>query len=364
MSNARSSWWPLVITLLPAAILFYINWEAVGLIMDQLPARLYVEWIVTGIVLAIIWLTHAGYSLRYLFRKRKLDRSYALFTIWTYTLALLVYSRAGCENIPESIQYSVMGERRLWYVIACLAPTFVHAAMIMRGPRSQLLWRRNVVLPLATIVMVGLTHPHRSNLLLIGLMIIVPLLSAQWIRSLLIRKPEWQPYVYIGVRLTAAIAYPLTGILANDDIFLDIALQSWYHKGFYLLAIVNASAMCIPEPRHSNARMALFILRVTTSGYMLFMIVTYLPILPQSAMALASFGFGYLMLAPVVLSVAKATILGADIAFLKLHFSRRRMVLTTLVAATFCVALAIYILQPSTMDVLTALYRYASSRNG
>jgi hypothetical protein len=364
MSNARSSWWPLVITLLPAAILFYINREAVGLIMDQLPARLYVEWILTGTVLVVIWLTHAGYSVQYLWNRRKLDRSYALFTIWSYTLALLVYSRAGYENIPETIQYTVLGERRLWYVIACLAPTFVHAAMIMRGPRWRLLRRRNVVLPIATLVLIALTNPRWSDVLIISLVALVPLLSIHWVRSISIQKPEWQPYVYVAIRLTAAMAYPLTGVLVNDDIFLDIALQSWYHKGFYFLAVVNATAMCIPEPRHRYARMALFVLRLTTTGFMLFMMTLYLPILPQSAMALASFGFGYLMLAPVILSVAKASILGADIAFLKLHFPRQRIVLIAFVAALFCAALAVYILQPSTFDVFVALYRYASSRNG
>ncbi|HEY8510580.1 MAG TPA: hypothetical protein VIL31_01400 [Cyclobacteriaceae bacterium] len=364
MSNARSPWWPLVITTLPAAILLYINWEAVGLIADQLPARLHVEWVLTGAVLVIIWLTHTGYSIRYLWHYRKLDRSYALFTIWSYTLALLVYSRAGCENIPDAFQYTVLGDQRLWYVIVCLAPTFVHAAMIMRGPRWRLLLQKSVILPIATIVMIAVTHPRWSDVMMITLIAVVPLISVQWVRSLVIQKPEWQPYIYIAVRLTAALAYPLTGVLTNDDIFLDIALQSWYHKGFYLLAIVNAIAMCIPEPRHRYARMVLFILRLTTSGFMLFMITIYLPILPQSAMALASFGFGYLMLAPVVLSVAKASILGADIAFLKLHFSRQRLILIALVATILCTALTVYILHPSTFDVLIALYRYASSRNG
>lgn len=82
-------------------------------------------------------------------------------------------------------------------------------------------------------------------------------------------------------------------------------------------------------------------------------------------MALAAFGFGYLMLAPVVLSVTKARILAADIAFLRSHFSQRRLIIVSVVAALFCAVLAVYILRPETRDVLAALYhRYASPRNG
>jgi hypothetical protein len=111
--------------------------------------------------------------------------------------------------------------------------------------------------------------------------------------------------------------------------------------------------------------MALFILRLTTTGFMLLMLMLYLPVLPQSAMALASFGFGYLMLAPVVLSVIKARILAADIAFLRSHFTRRRLILISLVVVILCAALAIYILQPVSPDVLVTLYhRYAFPRNG
>src|SRR5690606_39894179 len=94
---------------------------------------------------------------------------------------------------------------------------------------------------------------------------------ARWVRSISIRKPGWQPFVYLSIRLAAAMAYPLCGILANDDIFLDIALQSWYHKGLYLLATVNALAMCIPEVHNRYARMGVFALRLTTSGFMLVM---------------------------------------------------------------------------------------------
>jgi len=365
MSNARSSWWPPFITLLPVAILFYVNWEAVGLVSDQLPARLRVEWIITGVVLMGIWAAHAGYSLRYLWRNKNLDRAYALFTIWSYTLALLLYSRAGCESIPEGIQGSVLGERRLWYVIACLAPTFIHAAMIMRGPRWRLLLRRNVMLSLSPMALAAALHPHWKDLLLIGIVVVAPLLSARWVRSISIRKPGWQPFVYLSIRLAAAMAYPLCGILANDDIFLDIALQSWYHKGFYLLATVNALAMCIPEVQNRYARMGVFVLRLTTSGFMLVMMAMYLPALPQSAMVLASFGFGYLMLAPVVLSFAKARILATDIAFLRSHFTRRRLILISIVTAIICSVLALYVLQPDSADVLSSLYhRYASPRNG
>lgn len=365
LSSEKSSWWPPVITILPAAILIYINWEAVDLVSDQLPSRLRDQWIITGAMLIAIVVAHAWYVLRFLWKRRKLNRSYALFTIWSYTLALLLYSRAGCESIPDNIQYSVLGERRLWYVIACLAPTFVHAAMIMRGPRWRLLLRKNIILPLLLLVLVAFMHPHWRDLLLIGLIVVAPLMSARWVRSLSVRKPEWRPYVYLGIRLSAAMAYPLCGVLANDDIFLDIALQSWYHKGFYLLAALNALAMCIPELGHRNSRMALFVVRLTTSGFMLVMLTLYLPVLPQSAMALAAFGFGYLMLAPVVLSVTKARILAADIAFLRSHFSQRRLIIVSVVAALFCAVLAVYILRPETRDVLAALYhRYASPRNG
>jgi hypothetical protein len=365
MSNARSYGWPPVITLLPAAILIYINWEAVGLIIDQLSSRMRIEWTVTGSTVVAIWIAHAWESLRYLWKRRKLDRRYALFTIWSYTLALLLYSRAGCESIPAVIQDSVLGERRLWYVIACLTPTFIHTAMIMRGPRWKLLLKRHLILPLLPLVILAGTHPHWGEILLIGLIVIAPLLAVRWVRTLSIRKPAWQPYIYLAIRLTAAGAYPLSGILANDDIFLDIALQSWYHKGFYLLAAVNAFAMCIPELRQRHTRMAVFILRLTTSGFMLFMLMLYLPVLPQSAMALASFGFGYLMLAPVVLSVAKARILAGDIVFLRSHFSKRRLILVSVVGVILCTTFAVYILRPETQAVLAALYhRYASFRKG
>ena len=52
-------------------------------------------------------------------------------------------------------------------------------------------------------------------------------------------------------------------------------------------------------------------------------------------MALASFGLGYLMLAPIMLTIIKTKMILADVSFLKLNFSRKSVIILS-----SCIALA------------------------
>lgn len=335
MHHFRNPWWPLITTTLPVAFLYYIFSEAVALVAYQFSVAQTMSWRIMGVSCAILWLFHTSYALRYQYRGRELDRQYALTTIVTFTLFLLLCCWGSSGRIPEDIQGSVLGENRLLYAMACLSPTFIHGAIVLVFCPPEKVAAANLAkiamsFGLIMILAVRFLSPdlHTAALYVADAVLVltftaVHYLAVRYTWQCLKRGPRWRVGMEYTFRLAGAIAYPLSGVLVNNDILFDIVFRTFAYPGFYFFSLINGIVICLPEPGQRHLRMLLFMLRIGTFAFILIMQVLYLPQLPQSAMSLASFGLGYLMLAPILLTIIKTKMILADVSFLKLQFSRK-----------------------------------------
>lgn len=339
MHHFRNPWWPLITTTLPVAFLYYIFSEAVALVALQFSAAQTMSWRIVGVSCAILWVLHTGYALRYQFGGRKLDRRYGLTTLVTFTLFLLLCCCGSSGRIPEDVQGSVLGENRLLYAMACLSPTFIHGAIVLvlcpRQKRAvanhaKIAMSCGLFLILTTRILSPDLHTaalYIADALLVFTFVVLHYLAVRYTLRRLKKGPRWRTGMEYTFRLAGAIAYPLSGVLVNNDILFDIVFRTFAYPGFYLFSLINGVVICLPERGHRHWRMFLFAVRVVTFAFILVMQVLYLPLLPQSAMALAGFGLGYLMLAPILLTIIKTKMILTDLSFLKPHFSRKSVII-------------------------------------
>lgn len=336
MHNFRNPWWPLITTTIPVAILCYIFREAVGLVTDQLSMAQVSAWKSVGVSCASLWILHTIYAAFYQSGYRALDRRYGLSTIAVYAIFLLVCFCGSRERIPEDIQGSVLGEDRLLFAALCLSPTFAHSVMILllcpswKSPKIHNLKRSvlGAVAALAIFLIISggrnAAWDYLSSATLVLIFIAVHYHVVRWTLAVM-KNRWWRQAIAYTFKVTAVIAYPLSGVLVNTDILFDVVFRTFAYPGFYLVSIFNGILICLPEPRRSYWRLLLLTLRVITFGFILVLQIMYLPLLPQSAMALASFGLGYIILAPILLAIIKTRMIITDLSFLRVRFARRTM---------------------------------------
>ncbi len=333
MHHFRNPWWPLITTTLPVAILYYIFREAVGLVTDQLSVAQINGWKAVGVSCVAIGVLHTIYAASYQFGHRALDRQYGLSTLIAYAIFLLVCFCGSSGRIPEDIQGSVLGEDRLLFAALCLSPTFAHSAMILvlcpSRKSPDILYLRWVISAGVAVLVVLIASGrwdaawgYVTNAAIIFIFIALHYHVVRWTLALA-KTRRWRQIVAYTFKLTAVFAYPLSGVLVNTDILFDVVFRTFAYPGFYFVSLFNGIVICLPEPRQSYWRLLLLMLRVITFGFILILQIMYLPLLPQSAMALASFGLGYLILAPILLTIIKTRMIVMDLSFLRFHFLRR-----------------------------------------
>jgi hypothetical protein len=357
MQSFRNPWWPLITTTVPVVILYYIFREAVVLVADQLSATQVTAWTFVAASCAFIGLLHTGYVLWHQVNGHELNRQYGLITVGAYAFFLLIFCCGSSERIPEDVQGSVLGENRLLYAASCLSPTFLHSAIVLvlchvQKQKSTYGHTFRFSFVICLFLLVALVYGGQSA---VGgyaadagrviAFIVLHYEAVRWILHVLRKWPWWRQGIGYGFKLAAAVAYPLSGVLVNNDILFDIVFRTFAYPGFYIFTLVNVVVICLPEPSQRHWRMLLFMLRVVTFGFILSMLILNLPLLPQSTMALASFGLGYLMLAPILLAIVKTKMILIDLSFLRLHFSRKSVMMLSLCAVFFCLVLGVSLFQ-------------------
>jgi len=339
MHHFRNPWWPLIATIIPVAVLYYVFQEAVVLVTHQLSDEQRTAWTFLAVACACLWVVHSACTFRHVLSRRALGTTYGIVTMGVYALFLFLCCSGNSERIPDDIQGSVLGENRLLYAMACLSPTFIHGAIVLvlcPGQKYTTTTPAKFIMLCALLLIIAARilspdlHTAALNVadaVLVLTFVALHYIAVRYVLQRLRKGSRWRVGIEYTFRLAAAVAYPLSGVLVNNDILFDLLFRTFAYPGFYLFSLVNGIVICLPEPDNRHWRIFLFTLRVVTFAFILIMQMLYLPLLPQSAMALASFGLGYLMLAPIMLTIIKTKMILADVSFLKLHFSRKSVMI-------------------------------------
>jgi hypothetical protein len=125
------------------------------------------------------------------------------------------------------------------------------------------------------------------------------------------------------IKLMVVCAFPIVGLIANNDLLFNLISTDHGDPWFFVLAIVNGIAISLPEKDHKKYRLLVFCIRSVSSAYILYFFLLFLPTLPLSAMSILVFGLGFILMSPIILMVFQTKILVGDFIYLYRNYSKR-----------------------------------------
>lgn len=152
------------------------------------------------------------------------------------------------------------------------------------------------------------------------------------------------------------LVFPVLGLYLNNKQF-NLVFGNFDAPEFYVLAIANGILLLIPEKLITNyyTRLALFIARNITFSYIIYFFWVFLPVLPFSIIAIIALGTGFLMLAPVLITVIQANTLRHSFVYLSERFSPVLLTICLIVGLAVLPTLVIYNYQQDRQHLHRAL---------
>lgn len=358
MYSFRNAKWSWPITVIPVFIFLWIHYGTYQIIHENLSENDSSQWLLYGIILSTIWFFHTAFSTFLVLIRSQLETKYGYATFWTYLLFVYLYLSNFYNMIPPSIPGWVVSENKRLYALIFIAPTLLHSLTIINVSKEALTISPIKKLPLIMVVFVICltllralpnTRPGMEHQIIVLLFLVssafvldglIKLININRLKTFLI-KDQYIPIV----KPLVAVSFPLTGMFLNNDILFDAGFGNFSNISFYAWCLLNGVATCAPDYKYKNYRTVIFLVRSATYAYIVWFIITLMPHLPLSAIAISSFGLGYLMITPLVIIIFHTKLLVTDASYLYYHFPKQT------IRKMFVSAIAV----PIVIDTLSAL---------
>ena len=341
MQNLRNPWWLVSISIIPIAILGWIFYGSFQLLESLLSEESIADWVRFGRVLGALWVIHALYTFDMIRRRKKLDHWYSVITLCVYSAFLYLYSINYGDLIPFNIPGWMAPDNMILYSGSFIMPTLIHCILVLvmyftQQPRQKKAWHNFLFALLVPLLWYGLfqlilplwrsSHDlgmHGGVVFTIISTITFLFFIVRGIYLVSIKNGRFFKRYQLVWKALFALAFPITGLIVNNKMMYDFAFGNFSDPWFFILAVVNGIAVCLPELDRKYYRLVLFTVRSITFTYILYFFLVFLPYLPLSIIAIVVFGLGFLMLTPLILMIVQIKILVDDFVFLYRHYSRR-----------------------------------------
>lgn len=132
-------------------------------------------------------------------------------------------------------------------------------------------------------------------------------------------KSEKKKTLEIVIKILFTCLFPVAGLFFNNiiDSHRGGIFGNFQHPLFFVFSIINGVALCLPDSDNNKLRWLSFIVRSILLVFILYFFTIFLPFLPLSILAILAIGFGFLMLAPIIVLVYQLNALRNDINYLK-----------------------------------------------
>jgi len=355
--NAKWSW---PITVIPLWLFLWIHYGTYQIIQEELSAEEFSRWLLYGTLLILLWVFHTGFTIIKILTRDPLEKKYGYITLFLYLSFVLVYLGSFYSMIPPSIPGWVASENKRIYALIFIAPTLVHSLIIINVSeatskettiRKLFIIGGSILGCILLLTMLPNAEPGIEHYFVILMFLfssvvflngIIKVLDVNRLKVFFIKDK----YVAMAKPLLA-VSFPLTGMFLNNDILFDAGFGNFSNVSFYMWSILNGLAICAPDFKQKTYRIVIFLLRSMTYSYIIWLMTTFMPHLALSAIAINSFGLGYLMITPLVIIIFHTKLLVDDAGYLYYHLPRRT-IRTMFVSA---VSLPIII---NTFEMLTA----------
>jgi len=336
--------WLIVINTVPVIILFMIYFGSYQIIKSLLPEHSLELWLKFGATLACLTAINLGYAITLIRQKKQIHTFYGLAALLVYIPFLYTYGNYTEEMVPGDIpRWMIPGNLEV-LVGTFLMPTLAMALFLLvkgltsenRNHKSGINFLIAIFIPLSWYLFIQILLPLWQSVgdefgqhLLIILLIVSTLLFifflSRGIYILSLKKSEtWQRYDIVW-KVIVSLVFPLSGLAVSAGVFRigESIFGDFSHPWFFIIAILNGVLVCLPNLNLPLYRSILFIARSLTFPYVVYFFLVFLPYLPLSIIAIIAVGFGFLMLAPLLLMWAQSKLLIDDFNYLYQYFTRK-----------------------------------------
>lgn len=343
MRNLLNPRWLLLINTAPATITIIAYIGLFRLLRSSLEPESINAWYVLLVVLALVSLSHLGYTLRAILKKQLLGLYYGLGVIILYPSLLYVYFNNINLLLDETLPNWLAAEQLPFYISTSLMPTIFHGIYVLvraltPDVSKTRAWKS--FLPALTIplfwylcIQVGvpswqpLDNRFGEHVLTILLMIATILFLFLILRTvyILLSKTKRDRTVLIQIwTIIIALICPVLGLLLNNgesqwglgpfgnNVFGDFT-NPWY----FIIVIVNGLTLIFSWVNHFKIRLVLFAIKSIGLSCILYFFLILLPYLPLSILLIIAYGLGILMLSPTVLLLLQGRSMLQDFDYLK-----------------------------------------------
>ncbi len=337
-------YWVYLTTMVPVAILFALYGGAYQVIHTLLSKQNLIAWAGFSGVLAFITLAFCAYALWCQISQRDLSARFGFFLVTGYVAFTYVFLHNTRMVIPWNVpQWMLFEGDLILYVLTFLMPAMAYGLLLAvisvtpedKDYRTPINIGILVAIPafwyfLFTIVMPMLSNHwhgdfpiHAVMIVFIATTLIFLACLIRLVYLMLLHRDVPGPGFIIVMRAILLLGLPvLCFIVYNgiDDLGEGL-LGDFSHPIFYILAVGNGIVFLLPETGSRYSRLALLFLRSVFYAFVLYFFFVLLPFFPLSVLAILAFGFGFLMLTPIVVMILTTNAIVGDIRFVSKKIS-------------------------------------------
>lgn len=346
MRNLFNPKWILLVNTLPIVVLLFLFSNEFAIIKSLLNEQNLVIWDSFFKALLTLGILNLAYAILLIVKRFEVSYIYAFAALFIHISFIYWYGYHSGEFISFEIPRWMLNSDLEIYPATFMMPTLVYSLFILvvhytpkakeiKALRSFLL---AIIIPIAWYLFVTAGLPLWSRLtgdfgIHIGLVFIISgtvLFLFFVIRGVYIitvkKERNWTKYQLLW-KIPISLLLPLAGLMLNNGnqfnyfsrdsgVFGDFS-NHW----FYILTVLNAIFICLPELNNKTYRLVLYIGRSIFFSFTLYFFFVFLPFLPLSVVAIIAVGVGFLMLSPLILFVLHVNELSKDFKYLKSYFN-------------------------------------------
>lgn len=348
MRNLNNPKWLFILNTLPIVVLgvlLFKQYQIINTLLDDNSIRL---WKIFGFTLGSMGLLNFIYALYLTLNKKKISAWYAVVALGCYISYIYLY---GCyleEILSFSIPRWMLSDNFYFYVGSFLMPTLAYSLFVLvlhftSDTKKHKAWVNFLIaigIPTLAYLFLQIVLPlwqpldrlfdtHVILVTIISATLIFHFFLIRGVYILSIKKTKnWKKF-QLAWKIPISLLLPLIGLAVYNKIIgkwdIDI-LGNFHNTWFYILAIVNAVLICLPNLESKLYRLILFFGRSITFSYTLYFFLVFLPLLPLAVIVIVILGLGFLILTPLLLFIIHANELVKDFEYLAQLFSRKILV--------------------------------------
>jgi len=357
MKNLLNPKWIFLTSILPIALLLFIEWGEFNIIKSLLTEESVSLWRNFAVILVIIALCNAIYAVVQIINKKTINILYCISSLTVYTFYIYSYYAYSSDILPRSIpQWMISGNLSI-YVGTFLMPAVLYsllAIVVLLDNKEKETVRKDIMAALVipalflffSLIIVPAWNGVETigpHIFMTGVIIFTVLFLFFLIRgvyAIVTRRGIYKENKLV-FKIVISIILPFFSLLLNDHVFSHL-FGDFSNIWFYILAVLNGIFICLPPLNKPVYRLLLFAGRCITLIYTTYFFLVFVPFLPFSLLAIIFFGMGLLMLTPLLLFVIHITEISADFKYLKRNY-KTLYLYGTLVGGLFIIPVAITI---------------------